>query len=103
MDLSLLITIGIIFIATFIGSALRSLSKDRCLKDFDGFHIMVERKDGHVVWGVMRLQPTGFELEYREDVLSDRVRAKTSYVVYKSEYGNMDDWLPVEDIESVRI
>jgi hypothetical protein len=89
MDLSLLITIGIIFIATFIGSALRSLSKDRCLKDFDGFHIMVERKDGHVVWGVMRLQPTGFELEYREDVLGDRVRAKTSYVVYKSEYGNI--------------
>ena len=25
------------------------------------------------------------------------------FPIDKSEYGNMDDWLPVEDIESVRV
>jgi hypothetical protein len=33
----------------------------------------------------------------------DEVEAVTPFPINKSDYGNMDDWLPVENIESVRI
>ena len=33
----------------------------------------------------------------------DDVEALTPFPIDKSDYGNMDDWLPVEDIESVKV
>jgi hypothetical protein len=33
----------------------------------------------------------------------DEVEALTPFPIDKSDYGNMDDWLPVEDIESLRM
>ena len=86
MDPSLLLTIGVIFMVTLVGSALRALRKDRCLRDFDGFHVTVERQDGRVMWGVMHLEPTAIELEYRDDVLDEQMHVETSYVLYKDEY-----------------
>jgi len=86
VDLTLLLTIGIIFLTTLVGSVLRGLRKDRCLRDFDGFHVTVERKGNHRIWGRMRLEPTGFELEYRDDVLDEQMHVETSYTLYKSEY-----------------
>ncbi|MGC9360275.1 MAG: hypothetical protein ACP5G7_07875 [Anaerolineae bacterium] len=47
MDISLLITLGIIFAGTLLVSALTTLKKDPRLDDFDGFHVMVERKGKH--------------------------------------------------------
>ncbi|MBN1318028.1 MAG: hypothetical protein JXA42_21275 [Anaerolineales bacterium] len=32
----------------------------------------------------------------------EEIEPLTPYPIDKSDYGNMDDWLPVEDIESVR-
>jgi len=89
MDLTLLLTVGIIFLTTLVGSVLRGLRKDRCLQDFDDFHVTVQRKDGHRIWGTMRLEPTGFELEYREDVLDEQMHVETSYTLYKREYANI--------------
>lgn len=86
MDISLLVTVGIMFLAAFIGSALRGRAKDRCLQDFDAFHVTLERKDGHIAWGIMHLESTGFELEYRQDVLDEQRHVETSYVLYKDEY-----------------
>jgi len=86
MDPTLLLTVGIIFLTTLVGSILRGMRKDRCLQDFDDFHVTVERKDKRRIWGTMRLEPTGFEMEYREDVLDQQMHVETSYAVYKSEY-----------------
>lgn len=84
-DWSFLLTLAIIVTATLIGSYLRSTAKDRCLKDFDGFHVTVEKKNGRVVWGEMSLTATGFELIYRSDFQDDR-HVETSYLLYKTEY-----------------
>lgn len=89
MDLSLLLTLGIIFLATLVGYALRGLSRDRCLKDFDGSLVSVERKDKPVVGGTMHLEPTGFELEYPEGMLAEGMHIETSHLFYKSEYANI--------------
>jgi len=85
MDLSLLVTLAVIFVATLIGSALRASSKDRCLEDMSGYHVTIERKDGRIVWGEMRLFSSGAEIEYREDVRDEQHHTETSYVLYKNE------------------
>jgi hypothetical protein len=86
MDASLYVTLGVVFVATLIGSLLGSTRKDRCLSDFEDFHITLEHSDGRVIWGVMSIQPTGFELIYREGVRHSEALIKTSYVFYREEY-----------------
>lgn len=88
VDWSFIITLAVIVLATLVGAFLRSRHKDRCLTDFDGYHITVERKNNRVIWGNMRLQPTGFELIYRSDV-EDEGHMETSYVYYKDEYDDI--------------
>ncbi len=88
VDWSFIITLGVIVLTTLIGAYLRARHKDRCLTDFDGYHVTVERKNNRVIWGEMLLQPTGFELVYRSDVV-DEGHMETSYVYYKDEYGDI--------------
>jgi hypothetical protein len=85
MDLSLFITLGVIFLITLIGAYLRSIVKDRCLRAFVRFIVTLERADGKIVWGKMRLEPTGIELLY-PDAIQDEQHLESSYVVYGSEY-----------------
>jgi hypothetical protein len=89
MNASLLVTIGIIFVATLIGSVLRARHRDRSLKDFDGYPILIEHRDGRVMWGSLDLDSTGFELGYRHNVDDALMYAKTSYVFYQNEYPNI--------------
>ena len=87
-DVTLLATIGLIFFATMVGAYLRTRQVDRCLRSFDGFHITVERSDGTLIWGVMELAPSGFELHYR-NAIQDTNHIESSYVFYASEYGDI--------------
>ncbi len=85
VDWSFILTLVVIVLATLVGSYLRSSRKDRCLMDFDGFHVTVERKNNRVIWGGMKLFPTGFDLTYRSDVQDER-HIETSYIFYKDEF-----------------
>ena len=87
-DLSFFITIGLIFLLALVGAYLRSMVRDRCLKSWDGFHITVERTDGKVIWGVMRLEPTGIELSYL-DTIQDEKHIESTFLIYNSEYKNI--------------
>jgi len=88
MDISLIITLGVIFLITLIGAYARSTIKDRCLKCFTGFNVTLELANGKIVWGRMRLEPTGLELLY-QDAIQDERHIEASYVLYGSEYGNI--------------
>lgn len=88
IDWSFILTLVVILIATLIGSYLRSSRKDRCLQDFDGFHVTVERKNNRVIWGFMHLFPTGFDLTYGTDVQDER-HIETSYIFYKDEFNDI--------------
>ncbi|MBX3051993.1 MAG: hypothetical protein KF753_10995 [Caldilineaceae bacterium] len=87
-DTSLLYTVGLIFLATLIGSYLRSRRKDPCLGSFENFHVTVERTDNKVVWGVMAVESTGLELVYRDDV-QDAKHIESSYILYGEEYNDI--------------
>ncbi len=88
LDISLLITIGLIFLVTLIGAYLRTRIKDRCLKSFVGFNVTLERADDRIVWGVMRLEPTGLELIY-PDAIQDEEHIESSYILYASEFADI--------------
>jgi len=88
IDASFLVTLFIILVGALIGSYLRSASKDRCLRDFDDYHVTLEKRDGHIIWGDMHLESTGMELEYQLDV-QDQAHIETSYLLYKSEYKDL--------------
>lgn len=88
MDLSLIITLGVIFLITLIGAYVRSTVKDRCLRCFTNFGVTLELADGKIVWGKMRLEPTGLELLY-SDAIQDERHVEASYVLYGAEYGNI--------------
>lgn len=78
----------VIIAAALISAYVRSSRKDRCLKDFDGFHVTVERKNNRVIWGTMHLFSTGFDLKYSGDV-QDEHHVETSYVFYKDEFHDL--------------
>lgn len=84
-DASLLYTVGLIFIATLVGSYLRSRRKDPCLHSFENFHVTIERTDDKIVWGVLEVEPSGLELIYRDNV-QDAKHIESSYVLYGEEY-----------------
>ena len=82
---SLFITIGLIFLVTLLGAYLRSRFRDRCLKDFVGFHVTIERTNDKLIWGILSLEATGMELSYA-DAMQDEKHIESSYVLYASEY-----------------
>ncbi|MEZ4661362.1 MAG: hypothetical protein R2911_27750 [Caldilineaceae bacterium] len=84
-DVSLLATIGLIFLVSLVGGYLRGSRRDPCLRSFDGYHVTLERADGKHVWGVMELEATGLELCYRNAV-QDEEHIEASYIMYADEY-----------------
>lgn len=88
IDFSLLITIGVIFVITLIGAYMRSRRKDRCLAEWEGFHVTLERTGGKLIWGVLKLEPTGMELGYL-DSIQDEKHIESSYLLYANEYGDI--------------
>lgn len=88
IDLSLIITIGVIFFLSLTAAYLRSRARDRCLKSWEGFHITLERTNGKLVWGLLHVAPTGMELSY-EDSVQDERHFESTYLLYASEYGGI--------------
>jgi hypothetical protein len=88
IDLSLIITIGVIFSFSLVGAYLRSRARDRCLKSWEGFHATLERTSGKLIWGVMHIAPAGMELSYLDSV-QDEKHLESSYLLYTSEYGEI--------------
>jgi len=87
-DASFLMTLAIIFFGALLGSYLNGRRRDRCLEDFDGYHVTVEKKNGRIIWGILNLEPTGMELEYQANV-EDQAHIETSYLLYQSEYKDL--------------
>ena len=96
MDLSLLFTIALIFLVTLIGAYVRSRVKDRCLKSFERHHVTLEKTGGKLVWGVMRLEPTGLEFTYLDSV-QDENHIESTYLLYACEYPEIQAIYRYED------
>ncbi len=87
---TLTITIIFIALATFVGAFVRKRSKDKCLKDFSGYPVTLERTGGKTIWGTLRVESTEFELVYEESHKDSEGHDEASYILYKQEYSNID-------------
>jgi small nuclear ribonucleoprotein (snRNP)-like protein len=99
--------ITILFIAgcTMIGAFIAGRSRDRCLKDFNGYPVMLRMKDEKTIWGRIRVENTGLELLY-DRPHEDDDHIETSYILYKGEYDGIlaliqyKDMLTAHEVES---
>ena len=89
LDNVLALTILFIFGSAILGAFLRTRARDKCLKDFDRYHITAEAKNGDAAWGRIHVFSTGFELEYESEHRDLDGHVETSYIVYESEYANL--------------
>ncbi len=84
------ITIIFIIVCTVVGAFIKGRTKDRCLDDFSGFRVTLERADGKTVWGKLRVENSGLELIYDKPYFDEKDgHAETSYILYKNEYGDL--------------
>ncbi|MFH1656120.1 MAG: hypothetical protein ABH954_05880 [Candidatus Omnitrophota bacterium] len=87
---SLTITIIFIILSTVIGAFIKGRMRDKCLLDFEGNLVNLELKDCKVIWGNLRLEATGLELQYKEPYLDQKDNhIENSFVLYKNEYQNI--------------
>ncbi|MFC1483185.1 hypothetical protein ACFL56_02880 [Candidatus Margulisiibacteriota bacterium] len=98
MDLVLFLTVaGILFSAiTMIISKFQA--KDKCMKDFNKFHVTIELKSGKTFWGELAVYSTGLEVKYREAHQDTDGHTEHSNILYNDElvdilmmYRNHDD------------
>jgi len=78
-------TILVIFSITLVISYVKSTIRDRCLKDFNKFSVVVLLKNGKSVWGRMKLKSSGFILEYSQpyDNIS---HFEHGFIIYRNEF-----------------
>ena len=90
---------NIIFIvlATFVGAILKRRSKDRCLKDFSGYPITLEKTQGKTIWGNLLVENTGLELVYENLHKDSDGHNEASYILYKQEYSNIQALIRFRD------
>jgi len=83
------LTIIFIVLSALVAIFVRRVTRDRCLKNFAGNTITLERVDGLTISGKLDVENTGLEFVF-SDQETKREPAhgplKTSYLLYKSEY-----------------
>jgi hypothetical protein len=79
------LTILIIVLTTLIASYIRRITRDKCLKSFEGYIVTIELADGSTYSGKLEIESTGMEVIYRESAAEDGI-LKMSHIVYKDEY-----------------
>ncbi|GIK73144.1 MAG: hypothetical protein BroJett021_21320 [Chloroflexota bacterium] len=88
-DVTLLATIGLIFLATLVGAYLRARRRDPCLKAFTNYVVTIECTDDKVVWGKLELASSGLELRYT-DAVQDENHVESSYIMYADEFSRIE-------------
>ena len=93
----LTITIIFIILVTIVGAFIRRCKRDKCLKDFAGNMVTLEKTDKKTVWGKLNVENTGLELLYPQKYADEDGHDETSYILYKHEYSNMTALLCYHD------
>jgi small nuclear ribonucleoprotein (snRNP)-like protein len=88
-DNALSITLLFMFISAIIGTILRNLAIDKCLRHFDDFHVTLELTNKDLLWGTLKMYNTGLELVYREPRVDSSGHLESSFILYNSEYDNI--------------
>jgi hypothetical protein len=88
IDLSLIITIRVIFFLSLTAAYLRTETRDRCLNPCEDFHVTLVRASGKLLRGNLPIVSTGVELVYTDTVQDERHLESSS--LYAGEYGDIE-------------
>lgn len=88
-DVTLIATIGLIFLATLIGAYLRARRRDPCLRAFTNYIVTIKCIDGKILWGKLELASSGLELRYT-DIVHDENHIESSYIMYADEFNRIE-------------
>ena len=77
----LAITIIFIIVSTLIAAFIRGRKKDKCLKDFSADTVTLEDKTGKTVYGKLRVENTGLELNYESSHKDADQHIETSFIL----------------------
>jgi len=81
-------TLLFLVLATLVGAIVSRLTRDRCLKDLEGYPVTLELKDGRVYHGELDVEKSGLELLYERTTPQDGT-LKTSFLIFRPEYGTV--------------
>ncbi len=73
-------------IGSLVGLYVKAHSRDRCLKDFENYKVTIERTNGKLVWGRLKVYNSGIELEYEHAHRDEEGHVENSYVLYNNEF-----------------
>lgn len=87
LDNIFLLTIIFIFLSALVTAILKERARDRCLKDFRDYPVILElENENKVIWGILSLYSNGLELYYRDSYLDPEGQIKASFILYKDEW-----------------
>lgn len=81
-------TLLFLVLATLMGSIISRMVRDRCLRDFEGYPVTLELKNGNVYHGELDVERTGLEFFYEKTTPQKEI-TKTSYLIFQPEYGTI--------------
>ncbi|MFW6134858.1 MAG: hypothetical protein ACOC5R_04720 [Elusimicrobiota bacterium] len=79
----------ILVVFALITAFIRARKIDKCLKDFINDPVCLEMTDGTKIKGKLFAATTGVELCYKEKQVGENKIEKTSFMIYKPEYVNI--------------
>ena len=85
MDYVLPITVGFIFLAALVGTFVSRRTRDRCLRDFEGFQTTVELPGNKFLWGLLEVFPKSLHLVYGRAHQDVEGHVETSYLILTDE------------------
>ncbi len=89
MDYVFLLTLLFIFLTAIISAYIARSNRDRCLKDFDDFHVTIELKDGRIIWGKLAVFSNGLETLYKLPHRDTRGHLETSAIFLQAQLSNI--------------
>ena len=89
MDPTLLAILLLLVFATML-ALLQARRRDKCLKDFEDYHISLAEKGGDLTWGQVQVFTTGLEIVYVEPIQAKQGHLERSFIFYREQYEAMD-------------
>jgi len=83
------ITIIFIVLTTVVAAFIRRRCRDKCLRDFSENMVTLEKTDSKIIWGKLNVENTGLEFVYPDKHKNKDGHDKTSFILYKYEYHNI--------------
>ena len=85
-----LVTILLLLVFATVIAVVQSRHRDKCLRDFDRFHVTLAEKGGDLSWGHTSIYPSGLEVHYLEPVSAPEGHEEHSFLFYKDQYAAIE-------------